>query len=46
MLAPQLGESPGVAHRLRVGKLALDLLGPGEGVGKTVAEAQLSLPYF
>jgi hypothetical protein len=46
MLPTQLGEPLGVARRLWAGEFPLDLLGAGERVSETVAEAQLSFPYF
>ena len=46
MLPPEGGEATGVARRLRVRELPLDLFGAGERVSETVAEAQLSFPYF
>jgi hypothetical protein len=46
VLASQGGEPAGVARDLRVGELLLDLLGAGQRVGESVAEAQLSFPYF
>jgi hypothetical protein len=46
VLTSELREPVGIAHRLRAGELPLDLLGAGERVVQSIAEAQLSLPYF
>ena len=46
MLATKLGESPSVLDRFRIGEARFDFARPFEGVGESIAEAQLSLPYF
>ena len=46
MLTTKLGESPSVLDRFRIGEARFDFARPLEGVGESIAEAQLSLPYF
>ena len=46
MFTTELGESPSVLDRLGIGEARFDFARPFEGVGESIAEAQLSLPYF
>ncbi len=46
VLASELRQARAIAHHRGVGELLLDVLGPRERLGETIAEAQLSFPYF
>jgi hypothetical protein len=46
MLASQLGEAPSVFYRARIRERRFDFTRPIERVRESIAETQLSFPYF
>lgn len=46
MFTSQLGQTPGILQREWIRERRFDLARPGERVAESVAEAQLSFPYF